>query len=188
MGSGLGLCFFFFLTAPQVILICNQSWEVIIFSNFFIFLIEILGLRGIVLKSFDACNMLLKVVGLGNTLEGIRRLKTTRNHKVISYNAAHCLIAVWWWFTVSTEASLIIVLVSWSTLSTVHYCPDGVLLHIHSQIFAASPNIWPFFIAGFLFTHNCNKLYYPWNPIPWPALFNSLSNGISFFHSSLERW
>lgn len=75
--------FFFFLTAPQVILICNQGWEVIIFSNFFIFLIEILGLRGIVLKIFDACNMLLKVVGLGNTLEGIRRLKTTRNHKVI---------------------------------------------------------------------------------------------------------
>ena len=73
----------FFLTAAQGILICNPGWEAIIFSNFYIFLIGILGLRGIVLKSFDACNTLLKVVGLGNSLEGIRRLKTTRNHKVI---------------------------------------------------------------------------------------------------------
>ena len=58
---------------------CNQGWEAIIFSNFFISFIGILGLRDIVLKSLDVYNTLLKVVGLGSTLEGTRRLKTTRS-------------------------------------------------------------------------------------------------------------
>lgn len=41
---------YLFFTSPQVILMCSQGWEALVFSNFFIFLMGILGLRGVVLK------------------------------------------------------------------------------------------------------------------------------------------
>lgn len=129
----------------------------------------ILGLRGIVLKNFDVCNILVKAISLGNTLEGIRRLKNTLNHKVmVTMRHVHCCSMM---MTHRVYKSI----PGYCAGVLVHFVNNSLLswpCSVTVKILAASPNVWPFFVASFLLTPNCNKLYCPCNSFPWPALLN----------------